>query len=114
MRRPLQPRHQRQPDRGDGDEAVGEDRDVASRVAIGGVARHDHQQQHRGQLDDADQAERPRVAGAFVELPADGDVDHLPARDRREAADREAAHERMSEGGVRVDQGPLQSTYPAV
>ena len=79
-----------------------EDADVAARIAIGGVAGDDHQEQHRRQLGDADQAERPRVAGALVELPADRDVDHLPAGDRGEAADGKRSDEGMTECGVRV------------
>ena len=49
-----------------------------------------------------DQAERPRIAGALVEQPADGDVDHLPAGDRGEAPDRKRSNEGMTEGGVGV------------
>ena len=102
-RRPLQPRHQREPDRGEGHQPMREDRDVAARVAIRGVSRDHHQQQHRRQLHDADQAERPGIAGAFVQLPADGDVDHLPARDRGEPADGERANEGVAQRGVGVD-----------
>ena len=82
--------------------AVREDADVAARIPIGGVAGDDHQEQHRRQLGDADQPKRPRIAGALVEQPADRDVDHLPAGDRGEAADRKRSDEGMTECGVGV------------
>ena len=82
-----------------------EDRDVPPRITIGSMARRDHQAQHWCELYDADEPERPRIARAFVQLPTDGDVDHLPSGDGGESPDGEMADERVPEGGVGVDHG---------
>ena len=84
---------------------VREDRDVPPRITIRGMARRDHQAQHRRELHDADEPERPRIARAFVQLPTDGNVDHLPSGDGGESPDGEIADERVPESGVGVDHG---------
>ncbi|KAG1447114.1 hypothetical protein G6F57_017151 [Rhizopus arrhizus] len=49
---------------------------------VTGERRHTEERQYLGQ---ADQAQRERIAGDFVDVPADGDRDHLVGQHREDA-----------------------------
>jgi hypothetical protein len=78
----------------------GQPHDQPAAEAVGGGARHQDQEQRRGELDHPDQPEIERVAGEVVDLPADGNGDDL-GREGGEEPCRPVAQERaVSERGV--------------
>ena len=67
---------------------------------VGDGARHQHEQQRRQELDDADKAEIERIAGQVVDLPADGDRDDLRRKGREKPRRPVAQEGAVAEGGV--------------
>ena len=53
--------------------------DARALMAVDHVARHQHQQQRRQELKQADESQVPGRAGQVVHLPADRDHQHLAA-----------------------------------
>jgi len=51
--------------------------DGAAVIAVGDMARHQHQRQRGKELHQADQTEIECTAGQGIDLPADGDRQHL-------------------------------------
>ena len=56
---------------------VDAEHDAAAVDAVGGVARRQHHHDHGQELGQADIAQRERIVGDVVDLPADGDDLHL-------------------------------------
>jgi hypothetical protein len=54
-----------------------ENENDAAVVAVGGMARKQHQAQERQKLGQADEPEIEQAAGHLIDLPTDGDDDHL-------------------------------------
>ena len=79
---------------------TGKRHDQPAAEAVGGGARHQHQQQRRQELDDADEAEIERIAGEVVDLPADGDRDDLRRKGREEPRRQIAQEGAMAESGI--------------
>ena len=86
-------------------EEDGQRHDQPAPEAVGGGARHQHQQQRRQELDDADEAEIERIAGEVVDLPADRDRDDLGRKGRQEPRRPEAQESAMAEGSVALVDG---------
>ena len=83
----------------------GQRHDQPAAEAVGGGTRHQHQQQRRQELDDADEAEIERIAGEVVDLPADGDRDDLGRKGREKPRRPEAHESAMAEGSVALVDG---------
>ena len=79
--------------------------DQPASETVGGCTRHQHQQQRRQELDDADEAEIERIAGEVVDLPADGDRDDLGRKGRQKPRRPEAQEGAMAEGSVALVDG---------
>ena len=60
---------------------------------VGDMARDEHEEERRQELREADEPEVERTPGQRVDLPADGDGEHL-VRDHREYAREPEQHER--------------------
>ena len=84
-----------------------------ARKAIGDGAGDRQQQEDRGQLDRADQSQRPGARRALVEVPAHRHREHLQAEHGAEAAAREAPHDGIAERGVRVGGGAVMQRRPS-
>ena len=68
---------------------VGDHGDAAAVEAIGDHAGDQEQRQHRQKLGEADETEIKRIAGQFVDLPANRDIEHLQGRAVGQAHHRE-------------------------
>ena len=100
--RPPDRGERRQPCRRGQQDAVGDDHQALAAVPVGQMARRDRQQDHGRDLCKADQAERQRGTRAFVELPADRDVLHLPTDRGRHPREQETPVVAVAEDGVRI------------
>src|SRR5262245_32070267 len=66
---------------------------MATRDAIDEVADGTEEEQHRRQLGEPDEPQRPRVVRPLIELPLDGGGQRLGPEHREDAPKRERAHE---------------------
>ena len=81
-------------------EEAGKRHDQPAAEAVGDRARHQHQQQRRQELDDADKTEIEWIAGEVVDLPADGDRDDLRRKGGEEPRREVAQEGAMAESGI--------------
>ena len=78
--------------------------DAPAIEAIGDVPDDQHERKRRQELHEADETEVERAAGQRVDLPADGDRQHLIRHDRRDPREPQAGERSVGEDGF-VDRG---------